>query len=366
MTEVAAALLTIDLDALAANYRVLAAVAGGAEVAPVVKADGYGLGAGPVTRRLWAEGARRFFVARIEEGERLRGALDGREAAIHVLDGAPDGSLPRLVKAGLIPMLNSFEQVERAAAFAGASQGLEVGLHVDTGMNRLGLSPEEATALAAAPERLAGLKIGLVMSHLACAGDPDHPMNARQLERFHAAAADFPGARLSLANSGGLFLGQDYRLDVVRPGISLYGGGPFDHPDDRLCPVARLEAPILQLRDASAGDTVGYGASIRLGGARRLAIVGAGYANGFLRSSGGNGGGVWFDGARRPIIGRVSMDLVTIDVTGSPAARSGAMVELIGSHASLDEAALAAGTAPHELLVRIGTGLPRTYVGGAG
>ncbi len=364
MTGAAHARLTIDLDALAANFRVLTAVAGRAEVAAVVKADGYGLGAGPVARRLWAEGAQRFFVARLEEGERLREALAGREAAIHVLDGAAPGALPRLAQAGLIPVLNSLEQIGAAAAFAAGSPGLDVGLHVDTGMNRLGLRPEEARALAAAPDRLAGLHVTLVMSHLACASDPDHPMNLQQLERFRAAAADFPGARLSLANSGGLFLGEEYRFDVVRAGITLYGGGPFDQPDARLRCVARLEAPILQLRTAAAGETVGYGASQIMDGPRRLAVVGAGYANGFLRSSGSEGGGVWFDGARRPIVGRVSMDLVTIDVTGSPAARPGAMVELIGPDAPLDEAALAAGTAPHELLVRIGTGLPRTYVGG--
>jgi alanine racemase len=365
LTDAPHARLTIDLDALAANFRVLTAVAGDAEVAAVVKADGYGLGAGPVARRLWAEGARRFFVARLEEGERLREALAGRDAVIHVLDGAPPGAMARLAKAKLVPILNSLDQIAGATAFAAGHGRLEAGLHIDTGMNRLGLRPEEARALALAPHGLAGLDISLVMSHLACASDPAHPMNALQLARFLDAAADFPGARLSLANSGGLFLGEAYRFDVVRPGITLYGGGPFDRPDARLRPVVSFEAPILQIRTAPAGETVGYGASQVVDGPRRLAIVGAGYANGFLRSSGGDGGAVWFDGDRRPIVGRVSMDVVTIDITGSTAAHPGAMVELIGPNAPLDDAALAAGTAPHELLVRIGTGLLRTSLGAA-
>ncbi len=362
MTSRGRARLTIDLDALAANFTRLQAEAGGAEAAPVVKADGYGLGVGPVSRRLWAQGARRFFVARIEEGLVLRAALGARDAVIHVLDGATSATLSEISAADLTPVLNSLDQVEAAMSFARARGGLKVGLHIDTGMNRLGLRPEEARALATAPDRLAGLQIDLVMSHLACASDPDAAMNARQLERFRAAAPAFAGARLSLANSGGLFLGPAYRFDIVRPGISLYGGWPFERPDPRITPVVRLEAPILQVRTAAPGETVGYGAVHAVESPRRLAIVAAGYADGILRSSGGKGV-VWFDGAPRTIIGRVSMDLITIDVTGSDAARPDAMVEIMGPNASLDELAQAAGTAPHELLVRLGGRLERVYQG---
>ncbi len=365
MSEIARARLTIDLDALAENYRRLKVEAGAAEVAAVVKADAYGLGAAPVARRLWAEGARSFFVARLEEGELVRQALGAaRPARILVLDGAPDGALPRLVNAGLVPVLNSPAQVEAATAHARTHGHVQAALHIDTGMNRLGLSPDEARALAAAPGRLDGLDLVLVMSHLACAGDPGHPMNARQADLFSDASTPFAPVRRSLANSGGLFLGEDYHFDLVRPGISLYGGGPFDRTDARIRTVVRLEAPILQLRNVEPGQSVGYGASFTADHPRRLAILAAGYANGVLRSLGGRGA-VWFAGALRPIVGRVSMDLLTIDVTGAADARPGAMVEILGEHATLDAAAQASSTAAHELLVRLGHNLERVYLGEA-
>ncbi len=359
----ATARLTIDLDALAHNHAVLVREAGAAEVAPVVKADGYGLGAIAVARRLWAEGARRFFVARVEEGEALRAGLGWtRPAVIYVLDGCPEGAAERLCAAELVPVLNSLEQVE---AFARAAPGREApvaALHVDTGMNRLGLRPDEAEALAAAPERLNGLSIELVISHLACASEPDNPLNPRQAAAFAAIGAMFPQARASLASSGGVFLGEDYLFDLVRPGISLYGGGPFDRPDDRLRAVATLEAPILQVRDLPAGETIGYGAIFTAEAPMRVAILAAGYADGVLRASAPRGY-AWFDGARRALLGRLSMDLIAVDVTGSAAARPGALVELLGPNVLLDAAARAAGTAAYECLVRLGPRLERTCIG---
>ena len=223
----AEARLEVDLDAVAANFGVLRDQAPGAQLAPVVKADGYGLGAGPITLRLWAEGARSFFVARIGEGERLRAILGpGRPAEILVLDGAPPGAMPRIVAADLTPVLNTLAQVQEASVFSGAQGRQPVALHIDTGLNRLGLRPEEAAALAQDPTRLRGLELGLVMSHLACGPTPEHPMNRRQLAAFAEAAALFPGARRSFANSAGIFLGPDFHFDMVRPGITLYGGGP--------------------------------------------------------------------------------------------------------------------------------------------
>jgi alanine racemase len=362
----AEARLTVDLDALAANFATLRAQAPAAEVAPVVKADGYGLGAAPIALRLWAEGARCFFVARVSEGEELRRALGpDRPAEILVLDGAPTGALARIAAAGLTPVLNSMAQVEEAAAFSAGRNRLPVGLHIDTGLNRLGLRVEEAAALAQAPGRLAGLELGLVMSHLACGPSPDHPMNRRQLDAFRDAAALFPDARRSLANSAGTFLGPDYHFDVVRPGITLYGGGPEERHDPRIRAVARMEAPILQVRAVPPGESVGYDATFTAERPMRVAIIPLGHADGMMRALAGKGFAV-FEGARRPILGCVSMDLIAIDVTGCEAARPGALVEMIGPSALVDDVAAAAGTISYEILVRLSGRAERVYRGAVG
>ncbi len=359
----AEARLVVDLDALAANYATLRAEASAAEVAPVVKAEAYGLGAAPVALRLWAEGARRFFVARVGEGERLREALGpGRPGEIYVLDGAPRGSLPRIADAGLIPVLNTLAQIEEASAFSGPRERLPIALHIDTGLNRLGLRIEEAEAVAQAPDRLRGLELGLVMSHLACGPNPDHPMNRRQLEAFRRAAALFPDARKSLANSAGVFLGPDYHFDVVRPGVTLYGGGPRERHDPRISAVATLEAPILQVRAVPPGESVGYDATFTASRPTRVAIVPLGHADGVMRSLAGRGY-AWFEGERRPYLGSVSMDLVAVDVTGCEAARPGAMMELLGPHALVDDIAGAAGTISYEILVRLSSRAERVYKG---
>jgi alanine racemase len=346
-----AARLTIDLDAVAANYRLLRDMAGGAETAPVVKADGYGMGASQTGLRLWAEGARTFYVARLAEGEALRRALGDRAATILVFDGCPTGAAGRLQASGLVPVLNSGEQI---AAWAAAGP---CALHVDTGMNRLGLTLAEAADVAAT----SGLRIDLLLSHLACAAQPGHPLNDKQLQRFTAVRGLFPKARASLASSGGVFLGRDYHFDQVRPGVSLYGGGPHDGHEPRLATVATLEAPILQIRDVPEGDSVGYGAAFVAGEPLRVAIVSAGYADGYLRAS-SPGGGAWFGGQRRRLLGRVSMDLIAVDVTGAGAA-AGDMVELIGPNLLLDEAARVAGASAYEFLVRMGRRSRRRWLG---
>jgi alanine racemase len=355
--------LTVDLDALAANHACLKALAGSAEVAPVVKADGYGLGAAPIAKRLWSEGARSFFVARLEEGEALRQALGSkRPCAIHVFDGAPPGSAPRLTAADLIPILNSPAQVEVFAAYARTRGALPCGLHIDTGMNRLGLRLEELEALASSSDRLTGLNIELLISHLACADQEEHRMNAQQEGRMRKAAASMPGVRTSLSNTAGLFLGGPFLREMVRPGIGLYGGGPTNKAHPQLKAVATLEAPILQVRAIARGDTVGYGADFTADGAYRVAIVAAGYADGVLRSGAGEGR-AWFAGAYRRLLGRVSMDLLAIDVTGCEDALPGAMVELLGPHVLLDDAAAAAGTLSYEVLTRLGHRAERVYLG---
>lgn len=361
MTELHDAYVTIDLDALAANHAALRARAGGAEVAPAVKADGYGLGATEVANRLWAEGARSFYVARLAEGVTLRQALGDRDAAIYVLDGATPGSGDTLEGANLIPVLNSLPQIEAWNAQARSGR-LKAALHVDTGMNRLGLRPEELKVLVGAVDRLKRLDLDLVVSHLACADEPGHPLNARQLERFEEAVARLPRARRSLANSAGLFLGEAYRFDQARPGISLYGGGPEGRPHPEIRAVATVEAPILQVRVVPRGESIGYGAGWTASDTTRVAIVAAGYADGVPRAAYPRGA-VWFDGARRPMLGRVSMDLIAIDITDCDAARPGARVELLGANLPVDDAAEAAGTSAYELLTRLTLRATRRYVG---
>lgn len=350
--------LTVDLDTLIANLATVRALAPAAEVAPVVKANAYGLGVTQVALRLWAEGARSFFTARIAGGEALRDLLPNAE--IWVLDGCTEGSADRLIEARLKPVLNSLEQVARWAA----ARGGKAALHIDTGMNRLGLRPEEAAALAVSPDRLRGIEVELVMSHLACASEPAHPLNTAQRDAFADAAALFPNARRSLANSAGTFLGADFAFDLVRPGIALYGGGPCGAPDDRLQPVATLELPILQVRTVEAGETVGYGATWTAPETRRAAILGGGYADGVLRS-GSPGAYAMLDGRRCAVIGRISMDLLAIDVTDVPVVHGGDLAQLFGPLAPLDDFATACGTLAYEVLTRLGPRLQRVYRGTA-
>jgi alanine racemase len=356
--------LYVDLDALAANYRLIAGLAGGAETAPVVKADAYGLGPAPVARRLWAEGARGFFVARVREGVALRAALGpARPATVWVFDGCPPGAAPALAAAELTPVLNSFTQIDDWGLHAiSLGRRLAAALHIDTGMNRLGLRPEEARALAFAPDRLRPLDVELLVSHLACGGQSDHPMNADQLDGFAEICKLYPGVPRSLAASGGVFLGPDYHLEQVRPGISLYGGGPFASPEPRLACVATLKVPILQVRQISPGETIGYGADFKATQALRIAIVAAGYADGVLRSSSPGAYGS-LDGQACPFVGRISMDLTALDVTDRANAQPGADIELIGRHVPLDEAARRAGTLSYEILTRISGRIARVYSG---
>jgi alanine racemase len=362
MPEPARARLTIDLDALAYNLRVLGREAGGAELAPVLKADGYGLGVGPLARRLWAEGARRFFIARLEEGEALRAELGpDRPAQILVLDGFPAAAGPRLAASDLTPVLSSTGQVAAASAWAaGAGKRLAVALQVDTGMNRQGVSMAEAQALAQGPDRLRGLDAVLIMSHLGAAFDPADPRNPAQLSKFLEVRRLFPEARASLSATSGAFLGEDYRFDVVRPGVGLFGGGPWEVPDDRLKAVATLEAPVVDVRQIAAGETVGYGSATVVPAPVRAAVVGAGYADGFIRVLRRNGR-VWLAGALRPLLS-VTMDLMIVEIGDAPVA-IGDMAELLGPHALLDDVAAAADSVAHEVLVRLSRRAERVYLG---
>jgi len=357
-----AARLTIDLDALAHNHAELQVQAKGAEVAPVLKSDAYGLGIGPIALRLWAEGARTFFVARLAEGEKLRAALSlERPATIYVLDGLTEGSEARLMSSQLTPVLGSLAQIAAAGALAAATGArLQVGLNIDTGMNRQGLKLEEARAVAQSIDRLSGLDLRLVMSHLGSASEPENTRNSRQLSVFLEATSLFPGTPASLAASAGVFLGPDYHFDLVRPGITLFGGGPRDAPDERFRTVATLSAPILDLRSLWPGDVVGYGETVRITRPTRVAVVAAGYADGVIRAA-HRGGYAWFAGARRNLV-IVNMDVLIIEIDDADA-EIGASVELLGRNAHLDHLAAASGTIAHEVLVRLSRRAERIYLG---
>ncbi|MFN3230226.1 MAG: alanine racemase [Asticcacaulis sp.] len=358
----APARIRLDLAALRHNLAVLREQVTPAKVGAVVKADAYGLGVGTIVPALWAEGVRSFFVARLFEGIKLRALLsdlDPDEAhgpcEIFVLDGCSDTDGAPLVKARLTPVLSSPEQIRAFLPHARAA-GLPLSLHIDTGMNRLGLDYKHAEAI---PALLEGQPVAWVMSHLACASEREHPLNALQQARFEALKPLFPEAQFSLANSGGCFLGADYHQDLVRPGIALYGGGPFEVPHPDLKPVVHLEARVLQVREIPPQDTVGYGATFRANQPHRAATLGIGYADGLFRSLGAHG--LAARGTDRfAFMGRISMDLCNLDVTDAhPPVMAGNWIELIGANRPLDTVAHDCGTLAYELLTRLSPRLPR-------
>ncbi len=357
------ACLTVRLGALAANYREIRRLAGAASVCGVVKADAYGLGMGPVAKRLAAEGCDTFFVARVGEGVALRPLVP--QARIFVLDGASADAVPALLGHRLTPVLNSLAEIAAwSAAAREMDTTLDAAIQIDTGMNRLGLPAYELAALSAeAKERLRALRVVLVMSHLACADDPASAMNAMQRDRFRTALAMLPPAPASLSSSGGVLLGKDYAFDMVRPGVGLYGGNPWQSGANPFAAVARLTGRVLQLRRVDSGETVGYGATHRIERPGMLATIALGYADGVMRAL-GNRGAASLGGVRAPFAGRVSMDLITLDVTDVPprARGAGAEAERFGDVISLDEIARGAGTAHYEILTRIGPRVPRRYV----
>lgn len=364
VTAASPGLLTVDLDALARNYRLLRDTGGPAACGAVVKADAYGLGLEAVVPVLQASGCRHYFVANLEEGLRLKPLA--ADARIYVFAGPEPGEEAALREAGLVPVLNSLPQVQRWIDTGRRAPGAAV-VHIDTGMTRLGLDAAEVQRLAGDPRTLARLDVELVMTHLACADEPEHPLNAAQLERFDALRAMLPAAKTCIGNSAGIFGGARYCGDLTRAGVALYGGNPFVARRNPMATVARLHSPILQVREVTEPVTVGYGATYGVEPPARLATVGAGYADGYPRAL-GNRGRVYLGGVLAPVVGRVSMDLLTIDVTGVPedAVFPGAMVELLGEHVAIDALAEAADTISYELLTRLGARWRRRYARGAG
>lgn len=365
--------LTIDLDALIANWRRLGAMASQSECAAVVKADAYGLGAERVGPALYRAGCRRFFVAHSEEALSLRAVLPDN-ATIHILHGPGKGIERDLAEAGLSPVLSTPEQIAAWRETAKKlGRPLPAALHIDTGMNRLGLTDAEADTVAAdLASQMAGIRLDFVMTHLACADEPDHPLNARQADRFAAWRQRFPNLKGSLANSAGIFLGPAFHHDILRPGIALYGANPLDpsagprREASRMAEVVHLQGKILQVRSVDRADTVGYGAGHIVEKPSRIATVAIGYADGFSRALSGRGSAV-IKGqqghVRVPIAGRVSMDLITLDVSAvaEEDSRPGTAVSLLGGGIDLDEQAAAAGTIGYELLTQLGSRYHRVY-----
>ncbi|MGC1346639.1 MAG: alanine racemase [Methyloceanibacter sp.] len=365
----ATAILTIDLDSVVANYRTLHDLSAPAECAAVVKADAYGLGMAEVAPTLAHAGCQTFFVATLGEAEELRALLPG--ATIYVLDGLLKDTGPVYRQLGLRPVLNSTEEIEEWAAFAKAARSkLPAAVHIDSGMNRLGLSAAGVDRASRATDLWSSFELALVMSHLACADEPDHPKNEAQKKIFDTLRAKLPKAPSSLANSAGILLGRAYGYDLVRPGIALYGGRARRTGANPFAPVVHLAGRILQVREVTAGQTVGYGATRALERPSRIAVLAVGYADGVFRSlsagDGEQGLQVYLESHPAPLLGRVSMDLITIDVTDVPEviAKRDAWVELIGKNVSADELAAHAGTIDYEVLTNLGTRALRRYLGG--
>ncbi|MGY6696346.1 MAG: alanine racemase [Roseinatronobacter sp.] len=341
--------LHIDLAALQANWRMLDKQSGAhVQTAATVKANGYGLGAGHVAHALARAGARRFFVAVAEEGVAVRAAL-GPDLPIHVYGGHMEGDARLISEARLSPMLNSAEQLTRHFE---TLPGHPFGVQLDTGMNRLGMEPAEWGAVA---EIVLSQRPDLIMSHLACADEPDHPMNAAQLEMFHS-LTDGVGVPRSLSATGGILLGPEYHFDITRPGIGLYGGAPFH--DAR--PVVRLSLPIIQVREVEAGETVGYGNTFTAKTDMRVATVAAGYADGIHRALSGKVT-LWAGQIPCPLLGRVSMDLLTIDVTDAPDDITS--LDLLGARQTVDDLAEIIDTIGYEILTGLGYRYARRYHG---
>jgi alanine racemase len=360
--------LTVDLDALVANWRKLEKTAVPAECAGVVKANAYGCGVEPVGRALAAAGCKTFFVATLDEARTLRGALPS--AVIYVLDGFFQNSGEAYARIDCRPVIGDLNELAEWDVFCRRS-GWRGGaaIHIDTGMNRLGLTIAEAQGIL--PRINAGDHgITLVMSHLVSAEQLNSSLNAKQLTTFREIASLFSGVPASLSNSSGIFLGAQFQFDVVRPGAALYGVNPTPEADNPMRPVVELKARIVQIRNIERGETVGYGGTWTARRPTRLAIVSAGYADGYFRAASANdgtrGAEVVVAGKRCPVAGRISMDLMAVDVTDLPAnaARRGHMATLLGEGITVDELAHHFGTIGYEVLTSLGSRYARLYKGG--
>jgi alanine racemase len=363
----AGGVLTIDLAAIAANWKRLHDITIPVECAAVVKADAYGCGIERAVPALSKVGCRTFFVADLAEGRRVRAVAP--DAVVYVLNGLMPGTAPAFADANLRPVINSTTELAEWDSFVATGRWHGgVALHVDTGMNRLGLTPEEAAAIAARVQS-EGHGFKLLISHFACAETPNHPMNDKQIRLFREVRILFRGVSSSLANSAGIFLGGTAHCDLVRPGIALFGGNPVPGQKNVMRPVVELKGRITQVRTIKKGDTVGYGASWTAARPTRLAVVAAGYGDGYFRAAAAAKGkppaNVIVAGKHCPLIGRISMDLLAVDVTDLAAgvARRGEFATLIGGNIGVDELGTACGTISYEILTSLGKRYHRNYRG---
>jgi alanine racemase len=361
----AGGVLTIDLAAIAANWKRLYGMTVPVECAAVVKADAYGCGIERVVPALKKVGCRTFFVADIPEGRRVRAVAP--EAVIYVLNGLMPSTAPAFADANLRPVINSTTELAEWDTFVASSNWRGgAALHIDTGMNRLGLTPEESVAIAPRVQA-EGHGFKLLMSHFACAETLDHPMNDRQIRLFREIRILFRGVPSSLANSAGIFLGGTAHCDLVRPGIALFGGNPIPGQKNAMRPVVELKGRITQVRQIKKGDTVGYGASWTAARPTRLAIVAIGYGDGYFRAAAAAKAkapaNVIIGGKRCPLIGRISMDLIAVDATDLPngVARRGEFATMIGGDIGVDELGAACGTIGYEVLTGLGKRYHRNY-----
>ena len=351
--------LSIDLGALRRNYRHLAGLAR-VPVAAVVKADAYGLGIDRAAPALAAEGADTFFVAHVSEGMAVRAVCPS--ASIYILNGLGGHDPASLITQKLRPVLNSLEEIARFSAFCMTSGTRHpAAVHVDTGMNRLGLDMAEASLFAEPGQEGRAFDLTLIISHLTCADETAHPLNTLQRDRFAQIRGLFPGVKGSLANSGGCFLSGQFHHDLLRPGVALYGG-TFSDVHAPLEPVVSLAAPVIALRHLRKGDTVGYNCRFTAERETRIAIVPVGYADGYPRQNAG--GYALVNGVRAPLAGTVSMDLIALDVTDCGAVETGMPATMLGSSPTLAEVGKAANTITYEILTRLGRRYQRIYHGG--
>ncbi len=356
----AGAILTIDLEAIVSNWRLLSKLVKPAECAAVVKADAYGLGAPEVAAALQEAGCKTFFVAHLDEGLVLRKAI-GFSSRVFVLNGTPPGAEAEFLRSVLIPVVNTAGELTAWRSRAcEAGRSMPVALHLDTGMARLGLSSGEVAMLAGDPSLLEGLSVELIMSHLACADEPAHRANKRQRREFAKLCSVLPKkARSSLANSSGIFLGQGFHGDLVRPGAALYGINPVPGAPNPMRQVVRLSARVLQLRDVPTGTRVGYGHLFCANRRMRLATLSIGYADGWPRTATTS---VFFGGTRLPFAGRVSMDSIVVDATDcADLPGEGSFVDLLCPEQTVDDVASDAGTIGYEILARLGQRFAREY-----
>lgn len=357
----AGGVLSVDVSAIEANWRTLTSRVSPAECSAVVKADAYGCGIEPVVRALSRARCRTFFVAHLAEARRVHAVAP--DAAVYVLNGIAPGSAPAFAEAYARPVIGSLAELAEWDAFCRANNWTwGAALHFDTGMNRLGLTFEEAVALSARVKNL-DHGITLVMSHLACADTPAHPLNDRQIQQFRDIRVMYRGITASLANSSGIFLGPATHCDLVRPGVALYGANPTPGAENPMRPVVELKGRIIQLRSLARGASVGYGATWTAERPSKIAIVSIGYADGYLRATGTSNAAAIIAGRRCPIAGRISMDLLALDVTDLPenVVRRGDFATLLGEGIGVDELAAWGGTISYEVLTRLGNRYTRVY-----